>query len=153
MRMRRPRPSGRSGVAALEFALLCPVLLLLLGGLSDFGLAFHSAMQLANGVANAAQYAFLVGANVDAKTLLDIVTSSSGLSNVHSSTIGPYCYCPSGSPPTLGNAVTCGTTCPDGGVAGTYITITASYTYTPMMPGFQYVGDATLSQSATVRLK
>lgn len=45
------------------------------------------------------------------------------------------CYCPTGSPPnwTWGSAVSCGAACTGGGTAGKFVTITASYSYTPLL--------------------
>lgn len=44
-RDRTPKP-GDSGVAAVELALTLPILVLFLGGMIDFGLAFHNQIGL-----------------------------------------------------------------------------------------------------------
>jgi Flp pilus assembly protein TadG len=49
------------------------------------------------------------------------------------------CYCPTGSPSnwTWGSAVSCATTCTGGGTSGKFVTVTASYSFTPL---FSYAG-------------
>ncbi len=45
-RARERDPTGDSGAAAVEFALLIPLLVLLLGAVVDFGLAFNTQISL-----------------------------------------------------------------------------------------------------------
>ena len=48
---------GESGAALLEFALVLPILLILLLGLIDFGLYFYNDLQLTHVARDAARYA------------------------------------------------------------------------------------------------
>lgn len=61
------------------------------------------------------------------------------------------CYCPTkaGTGVTWGSVQTCGATCPGGGVAGKFVTIVASRTYTPMF-SYGIVRNSVVSASATV---
>ncbi len=62
------------------------------------------------------------------------------------------CYCPTGTPGnwTWGSAVTCGSACSGSGVAGQFVTITATATISPMFPAFGFVTGNTISRSALV---
>src|SRR6185369_4201840 len=87
----------RRGIAAVEFAIIAPVLLMLLGGVTDFGLVVAGKSQLANGLAQGAQYALLQGPGVTAATVKTVVqngSTRSGLTATVTATVtGPACYC------------------------------------------------------------
>jgi Flp pilus assembly protein TadG len=150
--MRRPAWRGVSGVAALEFALCAPLLLVMLAGLSDLGLAMRSKTRLAGGVANAATYAVLTQGTATSATLAAIVQTASTLSGVQASATAAACFCPSGSPVSLAVA-SCGSTCANGATAGSYVNITASYNYTPLMPGYGFVANTKLAEATWVQVK
>lgn len=170
MNGRAPSLTGnRRGVAAVEFALIAPVLMLLLGGVIDFGLALAGRSQLANGVAQGVQYALLTGPSVvgtgsASNTVQSVVKAAalrSGVTGTVTVTVvGPRCYCVSGQPATLGTApnllsgtYTCTGTCTSPSMApGAFVIITASYVYQPLMPLSQLV-TPTLSETVTVRLQ
>lgn len=120
----------RSGVAAVEFALALPMLLLALVGTLDIGIAVYEKMELDNAVQAGARYVTVNGWN--ASGIQNAVQSATGVAGV-SSTPAPAesCGCPSGA---VIAAATCGTTCPNGGTAGTYVTISAQRAYAPMFP-------------------
>jgi Flp pilus assembly protein TadG len=153
-----------NGVAALEFAMITPVLLFICAGLADFGLALRDQMQLHQAVSNGAGYAFAAQQSllaslgtVSPATVTSVVSASLTLPNVRvtASTPGPYCVQTNtqSSPPT--SSLTAGsydTACPGGNPAGTYMTITAQYTYTPMMPAYSQLASRFLSATAIVRL-
>ena len=160
MRMLRARRRGnRRGTASIEFAIACPVMLLLLCGLADFGLALWDKSMLANAVAQGAYYAYLTGTNVSNATIQTMVQQVSKLSGVNTSnTVGPACYCITGSP-LAPVAATCTSTCGDSTTPGTYVQIIANYSYTSIFPGV-YVLDhdsslinPTLTERTWVRLK
>jgi Flp pilus assembly protein TadG len=140
------------GVAAVEFVICVPFLMALLAGLSDLGLALRSKAHLANGVANATNYAFLAQGAATPATLVAIVKSASTLTGVSASATASACFCPGGSPVKL-TAATCGTNCADGTPAGTYVTVSGSYTYTPLMPGYAFVASTSFTEATTVRVK
>jgi Flp pilus assembly protein TadG len=50
---------GRRGTAAVELALISPILLILFAGVIDFGRVYHDEIELSSAVAAAAQYALL----------------------------------------------------------------------------------------------
>jgi Flp pilus assembly protein TadG len=141
------------GSAAIEVALAFPLLLMVLGNLADYGLMMRRHAQLATGVANAAQYASMSGASASAELLQGIANASSWLPGASASAGAAACYCPSGTPPALGSAVACTTTCGSGQLAQKYVTITASYIYTPMMPGPTGLTATTLTSTAKVMVR
>ena len=149
-------------VAALEFALAAPVMLIFLGGVVDFGLAFYDKSRVAAGVAAGAEYALLNAATVIANaaseqstTIPNFVKNAAGLTSMQVPVTGlnpTACYCITGSPPAK-TATTCGNTCSDGSKAGTYVFITASYTYHPILPIYSGLTNHTIWETATVQIK
>ncbi|HEV2365156.1 MAG TPA: TadE/TadG family type IV pilus assembly protein [Caulobacteraceae bacterium] len=65
------------------------------------------------------------------------------------------CYCPTGSGASItwGTAQTCGATCTGGGVAGKFVTITASRTYTPLFSSYGIVQNGAVTISTTVEVQ
>lgn len=167
----------RRGIAALEFALIVPVLLLLLGGIVDFGLATLGKSQLTNGVAQGVQYALLQGPSVTAanvKTIVQNGASRSGLAAAVAVTVtGPACYCVASaispphlctsgsltsaltsSLPVLSSSYACTGTCSSPAVApGVFVTITARFTYQPLMPFYSKLANASVCETGIARLK
>lgn len=126
-------------------------MLVMLAGISDLGLAMHSKTLLVIGVDNAATYAILQGDTVSTTTLKAIVQDASSLTGVSANASTPAYYCASGTPAKL-IAATNKTTCTSGAPAGQYVTISATYSYTPLMPGYSFVANTTLSDTATVQV-
>jgi Flp pilus assembly protein TadG len=143
-----------SGVSATEFALLLPFLALITAGVVDFGLAFGAKLQLSNAVSQGTQFAFMTGPTVTAGQVQTVVQTATSLPSVSVTTTysGTSCYCLTGTPPALA-AQTCGTPCADASVPGKYVSVTASYTYTPIFPSFGLIPNSQLSESAVVRVQ
>jgi Flp pilus assembly protein TadG len=146
--------SDRRAVAAVEFAIVAPLLLMIVGGLADFGVMLWRREELAGGVAQGAQYAFTTGTSVAASDVQTIVQKTSALGTAASvSMSGPTCYCTSGSPATK-SVQTCGQVCSSSNTApGSYVTITASYTYQPIMPFFDNLTNTVVRETAFVRVQ
>lgn len=160
-RVRKGWWRDRRGVAALEFALVCPLLLLLFGGLVDLGMTVWSESCLANAVAQGAQFAYRTqqtGTNVTQMQIRTFVQQVSTLSGVDaSSTTAPAYYClnTTASPPTLdasASGATCATPTYDGSKAGLYVHIIATYTQSAQFPLFTYMVNKTVTESTWVRL-
>jgi Flp pilus assembly protein TadG len=151
--------NNRRGVAALEFALVCPLLLTFFGGVVDLGLAVWSKSCLANAVAQGAQYAYRLqqtGTNVTQTQIqnfvLHVSTLPSSNINVSGTTVpGYYCLNAVTPPPTLA-ASSSGATCGDGTKAGLFVKVSATYTYPALMPGYSYMANTTITESTWVRL-
>lgn len=150
-------------VAVLEFALIVPVLLTILAGISDFLLAYSDHIQIASGLANGAAYAFNQAQNVSgtappasSSDVQTKVLSSINLPNVTASVSGPSLNCISSSastpPAAILTSATVGSACPNGQMPGTYMVLSASYLYTPLMPFYSTLASLTLTENAVVRL-
>jgi Flp pilus assembly protein TadG len=144
----------RSGVAAVEFAVVSTLLLILLGGITDYGLALLDKSLLANAVAQGVQYAYLKPTSTSDQ-IKTVVQGSSSLTGVVGTVTGPACYCLTATTtPTLTAAASCTTTtCADGTKPGTYVIISANYTYNAILSGFSGMGNITLTEAATVRVQ
>jgi len=146
----------RRGIAAVELALIAPVLLSVLAPLTDFTLALSDRMQLAAAVEAGAAYAFNQG------QLLEGTQQSVSASDVQAKVLagtrlgatvqvtGPSTYCISSTATLI--AGTPGTACANGNPPGTYMIITASYHYSPMLPVYSMMAATTLTETASVRL-
>ena len=175
-----------SGLAAIEFAMLAPVFLVLLVGLVDLGGLVYTSNRLDTAVAAGAQYAANNAASVNstngatlAKSVATVVESevNSAWANdtidvnngpteiakngtltaggISSGSSANNCWCPTGSPPnwSWGSSATCGSSCPSGGVAGKFVSITASVTYTPLLAAFGFIKNNTLTQNAMIQVQ
>jgi Flp pilus assembly protein TadG len=154
----------RRATAALEFALAAPLLVLMLGGAADFGLAQYYRTLLANAVAGGAQYAYFTGTNVTTTNIQTIVQNAMFLpagasGNLSVSFAGaspgvqtPGWYCVTGTGPTA-TASAQSSTCSDGTSAGYYISFQATYTNTGLLSGVLAAANRTMSEQVTLRLK
>lgn len=87
---RNVRLGNESGAAILEFALVLPILLVLLLGLIDFGLYFYNDLQLTHVARDAARYAS-VGREAEAEAAIAnaiLVSASVTASSVDIATTG-----------------------------------------------------------------
>lgn len=166
MRFQRTRPGcGRSGVAAMELGLVAPVLILLLVAMADFSVVFHKEMQLSAALAAGAEYAFTAGQTESGTALttdvsnfvntISAVTLSSVSSSYNGGLIAADYYCVKGSPPVYSGPFLSGYPCTDGSgsTAGRYISISGSFTYTPIFKTDSKFLPTTFSQSVLVRLQ
>ena len=148
---RTSRRLREGGTAALEFALVAPLLLLLIGGVATYGWAMWTAGVLSNAVSQGAYYAFLKGNTVSVSTLESYVQNASGLPGVTANAATPVWECVTGTnPTTLAQATSSTTACSDGTMPGLYTSITATYTAVSFMPVF---AAPKITQSAEVRLQ
>lgn len=141
---------GRRGTAAVEFAIIVPVLLLILGSLVDYSRMFWSKGLLASSIAQGAEYAFVVGPTVTSANVQTVVRRTLPTASVV--VTGPSCYCVTGTPATV-ISQSCGTTCTNQIVAGTFVRISATYTYSSVMPLQSKLVDPVLQETVMVRLK
>lgn len=81
-------------------------------------------------------------------TVTNGVAGSSGVA-----TNADSCYCPSGLPGawSWGTAVTCGAACTGGGIAGKFVTLVVSQTYTPFFSNYAIVQNGTITATAIVQ--
>jgi Flp pilus assembly protein TadG len=136
-----------SGAAAVEFGLIVPVLALMVVAVGDIGLGVVRKMQVENAVQLGAAYAVVHG--FDSSAISAIVTA--GDSTISASPPPALsCGCAAGSSVT---AVSCGSTCPGGATAGTYVTVSAQTTYSTTVSYGVAPSSYDLSAQSTVRLQ
>ena len=146
----------RRAVAAVEFAIVAPVLITLLAGAVDFNLFNYGRTKLNHAISAGAQHVQLMGTAATASDAQTFIVAMSNLPNVTSSATAPACYCIIGNPSNrqLSSATTCATLCPDGVSLSTYfMTVSGTYTYSPLMPFWDNFVGATATATATVQLQ
>jgi len=133
--------ASRRGAAAVEFAILMPIIFAGLTGVANYGLVIHEKMELVSAARAGAQQA--IYDRTDTTAIKDVVVASTELSittaNVATS---ETCWCADTSA-----TQTCGVTCDDGASEQYFMDITVSETYTLLILG------TTLNLSGSVRVR
>ena len=140
-------PRNSSGIAAVEFALIVPALLLMFVCIADLGMGIYADMQVNNAAQYGTEYAVRNGYNSSA-----ITSAVQNASSLGSLSVSPseYCGCPSGNSITT---TSCTASCSDGTTAGTFVQVSVSHTYTTLI---HYPGLPTsfaLAAQSSVRLQ
>jgi Flp pilus assembly protein TadG len=150
---------NRSGVAALEMALVAPFLVTVLIAGIDFGGVLLSREQVVRALASSAEYATLAGQNgvtwstiqTNAQTIASSVTSpflgtpTVNLPVINNSTgAGSKCCIGSG---TWSCSTSSTLTCADGSTPGVYIKVTAQYPVTTLFPTDTFLTGKTMTES------
>jgi hypothetical protein len=138
---------GKSGIAAIEFAVIAPLLLLLFVCITDLGLGVYANMQVGIAAQYGAQYALVNGYDANAINLA--VKSSSDLVLGVSST--KFCGCAGGDNGVV--QLTCKTNCDDGSPAGTYVRVSVKHTYATLLPYPWLPSSFALAAKSTMRLQ
>jgi len=138
----------RRGTTAVELAALAPLLTGLIIPLIDLGMGTYQQMRIEDAAQAGARYAGLNGyAQSDIQNAASAATGLTGVNAVASEA----CHCiVSGA---IGNAVGCGTACADGSTPGTFVTVTATKSYTLLLPYPLLPSALTLSGTANVRIQ
>ena len=185
--------TARRCVAAVEFALLAPIFVLMFAAIVDLGNALWTWCRLEEAVAAGTDYALVNGGvnsnYVTAANGQDLASYIAGIV-ANSAKVGRYLtpadvtvvvnngpattitngvpansgtpanadsyYCPTGSPPTWswGSAYgTAGTACTGGGTSGKFVTVTASYNFTPFFASYAFVTNGLMTAGAVVQTK
>lgn len=133
------------GVAAVEFALLAPVLLLLMAGLVDGSRLILGEMQINAAAQAGADYALRNG--WDPGQIAAAVTTAGPAATSPTVTLSPGCV--------VGGTITpvaAGAACASGGAAGRYVTVAASAPFKPVAPWPGLKSPQSLSAQAMVRI-
>lgn len=139
--MPRTRRRGDRGAAAVEFALVLPLLITLLFGMIDFGFAINRYTVINNATREGVRAASLSGTQSDVeKVVKDALSDLPG-----TVTVTVSCTTPKGA--------TCSTW--DGGKAtGGVATVTATYQHSWITPiGSTFSPNLTLSKSSQMRIE
>ncbi len=137
------------GSASIEFAIIVPVLLIMLAGLVEIGFAAREAMQVQDAAEAGAGYAMKYG--WDSAGISAAVVNATGATGVTASPAPvQFCGCPSASGITT---VLCTATCAGGTTPGTYVKVSASIAHVAILSNLGLPIPATLVGHATVRLQ
>lgn len=144
------RGDGCSGIAAIEFAMVAPTLVILFICTADLSLGIYRKMQVQNAAQSGAAYAMLYG--FAPNSISSAVTNATGSSAVNASPQpSEFCGCPSASSGVT--SISCSSTCPNGSTAGTYVTVSAQATYETILPYPLVPNSFTFNAQSTVRLQ
>ena len=125
------------GVAAVEFAMIVPILLLILVGTVDYGMFINSKMKLQDLSRSAAQYVVQGGSDDDVMENIiqtsDFYTESQAAGQTITVTTEQICECANG------NNIECDSTCGSNDYLRNYYIATLESTYAPIIPGFDNV--------------
>lgn len=159
------------GIAAVELALISPLLVAFLGVLVDFGLGFNTQLRLAGAVHAAAQTAFVQGQSLDRDSAVGVITSVTQVTvaalgalpadvrvlvnNAPDASAANSYYCVSGSGmPSWTSTGTVSNNCGGALTSGKFVTITATanqrYFFLPARVAAQIT---TLTDTAIVRVQ
>jgi len=135
------------GVAAIELAIIAPVLVLSLICTIDLGLGIYRRMQVESAAQAGAEYAVARGFSQDGVT--SAVANATNFTGV-SANPAPlqFCGCASASGVTT---ATCGVPCPDTSNPGTYVTVSAQGSYTTLIPYPMFPNIYNFAAQSTVR--
>ena len=149
---------SRSGIAALEMALLAPMLATLMLLVIDFGAAFLSKARITRALQSGAEYATLAGQNNVA-----LATVTSGAQSIAGAVTSSFLGTPTVTAVVNQGAATgsrccvnsstwsCSTasnfTCADGSSPGVYLTLSARYPFRALFSLDTYLTGKTLSDS------
>ena len=140
---------SREGAAAIELALIAPILLLMILGVVDFGGAYSAKLRLDSAARSGVQFALQNTANItNTGGIGQVVDAASGLDPATiTTTVTQFCECDDGS------SIACNGTCAGGGFPRTYLTVSVQRQY-PIL--FSYPGVSNplpLTGRATVRVQ
>jgi pilus assembly protein CpaE len=147
-RIIRDAAGDSAGAAAIEFAIIAPVLALFILGLIDLGLGFAAQMSVSQAAQSGSYYALLKG--YDTANIASAIQNASNATNISGSS-SQSCGCPTSSGGVASAA--CGSSCPNGQTAGTYVTVSAQYQYSTILPYPSLTSPMTLSAVSMVRIK
>jgi Flp pilus assembly protein TadG len=152
--LRTLRHSPPDGVAIVEFALILPLLILLMVGLFDLGFGSWQYMQVQAAAEAGAQYASLYPG--DTAGIAAAATGATGTSGA-SATSSQMCGCAGDDPfkvaDWVGTQCVPATTCTSGSPPGVYVLVTVQLSYSPVLPYPGWSNPMTLNGHAYRRLQ
>lgn len=141
--------ASSNGAAAVELALLAPVVMLMILGAIDFGGALFERMRLTNSARAGVQFALQSDANAQDPTGIEqSVLNATGLDPL-SVTVAQsqYCECADGT------TIVCTATCTGGGPLRRFVNVTVSEQFQTLYPYPGITNPLTLTGQATIRVR
>ena len=142
--------AARSGLASIEFAVIAPVLTLLLIGVFDFGRGLWYQMQVATAAQAGAVYAASLGWDATAAAIETAITSATNIGVSASPAPAWVCGCPNAAAGIV--STQCGTACPDGSSPPHYVIVGAKIAYSPLLHYPAIPASLNLSYTSYARL-
>ncbi|MEQ1499541.1 MAG: TadE/TadG family type IV pilus assembly protein [Novosphingobium sp.] len=147
--------SDKAGAAIIELAFAAPILAVLLVGLVDLSGYISASLSVQRAARAGGEYAVMNGYNSNG--VAGAVTAASTRRSTYMTAIAAspaptnWCGCPNA---TTGIAVqACGTKCTSGLDAGSYVTASASSTYTALFPWPGFSSGASIASASIVRVQ
>ena len=147
--MIRAMAGDMRGVAAIEFAIMAPTLVMMAICTIDLGMGIYCNMQVQNASQAGAQYAMAHG--FDANLISGVISNATGRSGISASP-PPILYCGCATSSAVSN-IACGSTCPAGAVYGNYVRVSTVATYTTILPYPMIANNFTLTAQSNVRIQ
>jgi len=144
----RWEPDEKANVA-VEFSFIAPILVFVGVATFDYGAGVYRQMQVQEAAQLGAQYAVVHG--FDSSAISDTVVNSTSYSSI-AATPAPTSFCGCVSSGAVVET-TCGNTCADGHLAGTYVTVHSAATYSTTLPYPSIPSSFALAGQATMRLQ
>ncbi|WP_426443267.1 TadE/TadG family type IV pilus assembly protein [Bradyrhizobium genosp. P] len=133
----------------MEFGIMVPLLSLLVVSVTDIGLAIYRKMQVEGSAQAGVEFAIAHG--FDSNAITTAVAAATN-SNVISASPVPIKFCGCATASGV-SGVTCGATCPGGGLAGTYTIVSAQGSYSTII-NYQVVPNSyVINSQSTARLQ
>ncbi len=142
---------ARRGSAAIELVLVLPLLLILLSGTVEIGLAAMQAIRAQSAAEAGGIYAAANGVT-NLAAIQTAVLSATSAAGVTAPSPVVYCGCPSASG-IAAQGSDCSTVCADGKVPGKYVTVTAVVPHTTVLPYLNLPLPAQFTGTAVVRVQ
>ena len=138
------------GAVAIEFSVVLPLMILLLICGTDLGMGIYRNMQVQHAAQAGAQYA-VVNSKFNSNAIAGIVQNATSFSNITAVPV-PATYC--GCADNNGIApISCGSSCAGGKIYGTYVSVSAQASYTPILPYPLISSSFSLTGRADVRIQ
>jgi Flp pilus assembly protein TadG len=138
----------RTGTSLIETAILVPAMLLLCCGTMDFARVMYAGIEVASAARAGVQYgAFTPGYSGDTAGMVQsALTDSADLGSSVTATASNFCMC-------SGSTVDCTASCTGGTTPDGYVTVTANYTFTPVLPYPGLPQSVVVSRTAKMRVQ
>jgi Flp pilus assembly protein TadG len=139
---------GERGTAAVEFAIIIPIVVVMAIATLDFAQGIYRKMQVQNAAQMGAQYA--VARGYDKTSIANVVTSTGFAAVEASPEPSQFCGCATS---TGIDVIDCNLKCSGGTAPGTYVRVSAKANYSPLIPYPLVPSSFTFRAQSTVRIQ
>jgi Flp pilus assembly protein TadG len=142
-----------AGVAAIELAMVSPLLVTGVLGAGEVGFTIFRQTQVQFAAQAGADFALAHG--FDATKVSNAIVTATAYTAITATPVpSQFCGCPSASGVTAaGGTPPCTAVCSGGATAGTYVTASSQAQFSPIIPNPWQKSTVTLAAQATVRIK